>query len=1449
MNLDDDARVLDPNEHREIWNSIIAVSESDHVSCLQNIKGTTNVFALPINSGTTYTFDLVNSGRFSGDNASFDIITSVGTYGFHADAYPGMTNQTVFDSLVCLTAPIGVPVPVVFKTAYFDIVMVSGKMTIIAYENITITTYFDSSAMTVTKHTPFDLTGVRAIGSCEDVQENAIIFFLCDTVYGVNHSIIRIYLSDYHFEWILKSEPLLNFKYDHLINSANRIGDLLYWTDGYFNSYLNNDFNPPRKINVKKAKAYTASLPNKWLFTKCERVFVTINNVSVPYTGFVGLELLPYEANDNVVSWVMDGVNHDNKLTGYGTIYRIESAPTGYRVTTSRLWTDTESTRIETGYILPYVKDQYFGIDWQTLDVIKWKPSIPPSSEYGYNSAVSENMIRGKQFQFGYSHIYDDNEKSVISPISNISNPPELANYHASFNVFNTDQNYITVGFDSGSMCVERIIIYVREGNTGQWKELKQIYKFNNDGECIINSDIEITYDFYGSEILAGVDQADINRLFDFVPPIVKKQELFEKNRLIYADYIEGFDNVDIDIELTTSAEEVGVLGSVFSEFIKYTDGYPHYDLIQTSALIKGTSETRYFFAGVVELDGFWQPGFDYNIDISCYPQTYTPINFGYVNYPQTYPNQFYKKQINSSISINSPVGGTIEQFLNDVVYALRNTYYNSLVIALNNYDYKSMDSSIYGDFLCAYSANHPPYGPICTSTQLAFIFENGEFEGAGVNPLPSSSYSGYVRVSVEKIETRVVYPTWKSGETKLFGITYWDESGRCGFVNTSDESSIYINSQIDPPVLPIYNGGIHTIFKNRIFWNVNHKPPLWARYWNWMFSDVNPFNLFAIISDIRILDVSLDYIFINVNQFIEDTAKTSKKFVVSTYKWQKGDRVRFVFNKTDDGEWKSIPGGLDFEILCENIPGDPYSANAYKMDADGEPIVDPDGNKIPDTGKAGILVNGFAFNLYGIERYKTVVEIYRPTSVSDNPVYYEYGERMDILDPHTSICRHGGITTDQVYSLTSGANDTPSSGEFTLGDTWITSRALSCGFPTLSYVSFPVERRNFSDYNESSSINIGFPNVKNINSKQQWLISNLRYGGTYLENTQINELSKFLGEDYIALPEKFGPINYMKEIGFTLKVIQKYKPSSIYVGRQGLTQADIKRGEVLYASSNTLGTVTTSESNYGTEHPESCIKHEGNLYYYDINSGVIVRDSGNGIRAISQQEDGDAKTPYKIKSLTQTKSRIFQSHDVNVFSTYDGRYDIVYFCFVDHTDPSESYTIGFHEPSNKWVSFYSFIPDFIASMKQSTFSWKLGSMWLHDTGTRMNFYGVQYKQTVKTVSNKEPLLKKRFLSLTENSNKIWHLGNQGDVYVPPDQTYKRGQTSLVKYGAFQDLEGTIYAALGKNMTTHSISPTNDDFINGDDLRGNYIELTLNNDSTDEVNLFALTVDSIISNP
>jgi hypothetical protein len=348
------------------------------------------------------------------------------------------------------------------------------------------------------------------------------------------------------------------------------------------------------------------------------------------------------------------------------------------------------------------------------------------------------------------------------------------------------------------------------------------------------------------------------------------------------------------------------------------------------------------------------------------------------------------------------------------------------------------------------------------------------------------------------------------------------------------------------------------------------------------------------------------------------------------------------------------------------------------------------------------------------------------------------------------------------------------------------------------------------------------------------------------IENTKYNGLSTFISSDKVELTEKNGPINYIKEIGFTLKVLQTSQPSSIFIGRAGVTQPNTEATQILSSTKDVLGTLITPESDYGTSHGTSVCKFERQLYYYDIYSGNILRDAGNGIQSISHD--------YKIDSFIKAKSELFRSsgaENVKVISCYDERNNVMFMSFDDTITPENSFTIAFRNSDRQeeqgFISFYNFMPDIYGTMKQTVTSFEGSNLWIHNLGTICNFYGVQYGASVKIVSNKNPLMVKRFLSIAQSATKVWASPTAGDITVPITDTWRRGAMSLLKAGKYILREGKFVADFMKNMVTRNATPQVVDLINGDDLKGQILEVTLHSDGAEDANLFAVEIHSVES--
>lgn len=109
------------------------------------------------------------------------------------------------------------------------------------------------------------------IGAIRDIQRNAIIYFVYNDQGG--HSILHYFCGTNTIEAILEPSLTIPFTTDFLnfqklskIHSANIINDILLWTD---------NFNPPRKINIKRAKDFMLQLTPSAINTPYNNLIAT----------------------------------------------------------------------------------------------------------------------------------------------------------------------------------------------------------------------------------------------------------------------------------------------------------------------------------------------------------------------------------------------------------------------------------------------------------------------------------------------------------------------------------------------------------------------------------------------------------------------------------------------------------------------------------------------------------------------------------------------------------------------------------------------------------------------------------------------------------------------------------------------------------------------------------------------------------------------------------------------------------------------------------------------------------------------------------------------------------------------------------------------------------------------------------------------------------------------
>lgn len=122
-------------------------------------------------------------------------------------------------------------------------------------------------------------------------------------------------------------------------------------------------------------------------------------------------------------------------------------------------------------------------------------------------------------------------------------------------------------------------------------------------------------------------------------------------------------------------------------------------------------------------------------------------------------------------------------------------------------------------------------------------------------------------------------------------------------------------------------------------------------------------------------------------------------------------------------------------------------------------------------------------------------------------------------------------------------------------------------------------------------------------------------------------------------------------------------------------------------------------------------------------------------------------------------------------------------------------YTLTYAENVEGWVSFYSFIPEYMVGMNNMLYSFKNGNLYKHNSNDNRNFfYGVQYPSLIKTVLNDAPLENKLYKTLSLQGDSEWSALIATDIqtsgYIQAGWFEKKEQA----YFAFIRNAGTVPA-------------------------------------------------------
>ena len=199
------------------------------------------------------------------------------------------------------------------------------------------------------------------------------------------------------------------------------------------------------------------------------------------------------------------------------------------------------------------------GISAEQLLVIKKPPLESPTITTAV-SAGGENYMDERFISFAYRYRYADGEYSATSQWSAVAFVPNSFEFSINSVLNEGMTNYANtsiITYNSGGPLVVGIDLLFKQSANNIIKVIEKLNKLNSG----LADNTYYTYTFINSKIFTILSSAEILRLYDNVPRFAKAQTIMG-NRLMYGNYVEGYDLVDsndVPIKLEYEATLISV--------------------------------------------------------------------------------------------------------------------------------------------------------------------------------------------------------------------------------------------------------------------------------------------------------------------------------------------------------------------------------------------------------------------------------------------------------------------------------------------------------------------------------------------------------------------------------------------------------------------------------------------------------------------------------------------------------------------------------------------------------------------------------------------------------------------------------------------------------------------------------------------------------------------------
>lgn len=472
------------------------------------------------------------------------------------------------------------------------------------------------------------------------------------------------------------------------------------------------------------------------------------------------------------------------------------------------------------------------------------------------------------------------------------------------------------------------------------------------------------------------------------------------------------------------------------------------------------------------------------------------------------------------------------------------------------------------------------------------------------------------------------------------------------------------------------------------------------------------------------------------------------------------------------------------------------------------------------------------------------LIEVYTPKipNQSDDYLYHEVGEWYPVLYPGTE--QRDLSKRDWTFTVTTAVTST-AYGDFRVfnkmpfryGDCHAISRTYYYNFKasdsstsanayTASMNSDP--KKSYSEWEKN--IGRSYPAYTDL-PVVKFKGTQVRFGGQAVEESFVNNINRFRDEDQKIYPSEYGRIRALvntanaqvESVGAILLAIGERESFSIYVNRT--TLEDLSGQTSVALSDKVLGSYNTLLGSHGTLNPESVSVHRGRVYFWDATDGEWIRYGRDGLTSISS---------YKMRSWFKDIGRLLRSkyatsEQPKVISEFDPFNDELT-TFITHSSLSSSFRdyttykgANFSETDTRWKTIHSYEPEMFAKIDDQLYSFKDGSLFIHEEGVYSTFYGSKKDVYIEPVFNKIPKDVKSWMNLGVVASHKW----SAERILSEYRGAKNRRQTSIGLMLFKDNEDSYYAAIPQDQNTMGGSR-----VSGDRMRSKAISVLMKLDPT-----------------